>query len=135
MYRSRDISVFVTYVLHVCNQMSWPSLHRESTNSMIVVCCDCVSATEIFTVSKQSFATAVSVTAVICFTSGRVLGMLCLYIILRYKQSQCHATKNDQHVVSQPPVPVYEDIHTTSCDKQTIELSENVAYYGQNSVC
>ena len=52
--------------------------------------------------------------------------MLCLYIILRCKQS--HAAKNDQHVESQPPIPVYEDIHTTSCDKPTIELSENVAY-------
>ena len=39
----------------------------------------------------------------------------------------------DQHVVSQPPIPVYEDIHTTSCDKPTIELSENVAY-GQTQV-
>ena len=103
----------------------------ESTDSRIIVCCDCVSATEIFTVSKQSFVTAVSVTAVICFISGGVLGMLCLYIILRLKQS--HATKNDQHVVNQPPIPVYEDIRTTSCDKPTIELSENVAY-GQTQV-
>ena len=50
---------------------------------------------------------------------------------MRCKQS--HATKNDQHVESQPPIPVYEDIHTTSCDKPTIELSENVAY-GQTKV-
>ena len=57
--------------------------------------------------------------------------MLCLYIILRCKQS--HAAKNDQHVVSQPPIPVYEDIHTTSRDKPTFELSENVAY-GQTKV-
>ena len=74
---------------------------------------------------------AVSLASVICFISGGVLGMLSLYIILRCKQS--HATKN----VSQPPlspIPVYEDIHTTSCDKPTIELSENVAY-GQTKVC
>ena len=69
---------------------------------------------------------AVSLASVICFISGGVLGMLCSYIILRCKQS--HAAKNGQHVVSQPPIPVYEDIHTTSCDKPTIELSENVAY-------
>ena len=75
---------------------------------------------------RLSYGTAVSVTAVICFISGGVLGMLCLYIILRCKQS--HATKNEQHVVSQPPIPVYEDIQSTSCDKPTIELSENVAY-------
>ena len=69
-----------------------------------------------------------SLTAIICFVSGGVLGMLCLYIILRCKQS--HATKNDQHVVSQPPIPVYEDIHTTSSDsdKPAIEFCENVAY-------
>ena len=69
---------------------------------------------------------AVCLASVICFISGGVLGMLCLYVILRCKQS--HAAKNGQHVVSQPPIPVYEDIHTTSCDKPTIELSENVAY-------
>ena len=77
------------------------------------------------------YGSAVGLTAVICFISGGVLGMLCLYIILRCKQS--HAAKNDQHVESQPPIPVYEDIHTTSCDKPTIELSENVAY-GQTEV-
>ena len=57
--------------------------------------------------------------------------MLSLYIVLRCKQS--HAAKNDQHVVSQPPLPVYEDIQTMSCDKPTFELSENVAY-GQTKV-
>ena len=88
--------------------------------------CDCVSATENFIVP---YGAAVSVTAVICFISGGMLGMLCLYIILRCKQS--HASK---HVVSQPPIPVYEDIHTTSCDTPTmIELSENVSY-GQTKV-
>ena len=78
------------------------------------------------------YGAAVGLASVICFISGGVLGMLCLYIIiLRCQQS--HAAKNGQHVVSQPPIPVYEDIHTTSCDKPTIELSENVEY-GQTKV-
>ena len=75
---------------------------------------------------------SLSRTAVICstvfFVLGIVLGMLCLYFILRCKQS--HANKNDQPAETQPPLPVYEDIHVSppSDNKHVIELNENVAY-------
>ena len=76
---------------------------------------------------------ALSLTAVICstifFVLGTVFGMLCLYFILRYKQS--HAIKTDQPAETQPPFPVYEDIHVSppsTHNKQVIELKENVAY-------
>ena len=53
-----------------------------------------------------------------------------LYFIFRYKQS--HAIKNYQSAETQPPLPVYEDIHvsppSTADNKQVIELNENVAY-------
>ena len=75
-----------------------------------------------------------TLSAVICstvfFVIGTIFGMLCLYFILRYKQS--HANKYDQSAETQPPLPVYEDIHvsppSTADDKQVIELNENVAY-------
>ena len=77
---------------------------------------------------------ALTLTGVICstvfFVVGTVFGMLCLSVILRYKQS--HANKNDQPAETQPPLPVYEDIHvsppSTGSNKQSIELKENVAY-------
>ena len=54
--------------------------------------------------------------------------MLCLYFIMRYKQS--HGNKNDRPAVN--PLPVYEDIQvsptSTGDDKQVIELKENIAY-------
>ena len=59
-----------------------------------------------------------------------------MYFIMRRKKS--HTTKNDRPadvVLSQLPVPVYEDIDIHRLDKrsparnkETIELSENVAY-------
>ena len=56
--------------------------------------------------------------------------MLCLYFIFRYKQ--LHANKTDQPAETQPPLPVYEDIHvsppSTADNKQVIELKHNVAY-------
>ena len=59
--------------------------------------------------------------------------MLCMYFIMRCKQS--HTTKNDQPdvVLDKLPVPVYEDIDTHALpqspkNKKTIELKENVAY-------
>ena len=75
-----------------------------------------------------------TLTGVICstvfFVVGTVFGMLCLFLILRYKQS--HANKNDQRAETQPPLPVYEVIHvsppSTGNNKQSIELKENVAY-------
>ena len=85
--------------------------------------------------SRQlSYGGALSLTGVICstvfFVVGTVFGMLCLSVILRYKQS--HANKNDQPVETLPPLPVYEDIHvsppSTENNKQSIELKENVAY-------
>ena len=68
--------------------------------------------------------------SVILRIRGTVFGMLCSFLILRYKQS--HANKNDQPAETQPPLPVYEDIHvsppSTGNNKQCIELKENVAY-------
>ena len=56
--------------------------------------------------------------------------MLCLYFIFRYKQ--LHANRTDQPAETQPPLPVYEDIHLsptpTADNKQVIELKDNVAY-------
>ena len=83
---------------------------------------------------QPSHGGAITLTAVICstvfFVLGTILGMLSLYFILRYKQS--HANKNDQPAETQPPLPVYEDIHisppSTADNKQVIELNENVAY-------
>ena len=77
---------------------------------------------------------AITLTAVICstvfFVLGTVFGMLCLYFIFKFKQS--HANKTDQPAETQPPLPVYEDIHvsppSTADNKQVIELTENVAY-------
>ena len=79
---------------------------------------------------------AVTLTAVICstvfFVLGSVFGMMCLHFIYRYNQS--HAIKTDQPAAAetQPPLPVYEDIHvsppSTTDNKQVIQLKENVAY-------
>ena len=82
---------------------------------------------------------ALALTAVICSTVFFLLGMLCMYFLMRCKRS--HATKNDRPadvVLPQLPVPVYEDIDIHRLDKpvsprspgskQTIELKENVAY-------
>ena len=73
---------------------------------------------------------ALTLTGVICSTVFFVLGMLCSFLILKYKQS--HANKNDQPAETQPPLPVYEDIHvsppSTGNNKQSIELQGNVAY-------
>ena len=82
-------------------------------------------------VSRQlSYGGALTLTGVICSTVFFVLGMLCSFLILRYKQS--HANKNDQPAETQPPLPVYEDIHvsppSTGNNKQNIELKQNVAY-------
>ena len=75
---------------------------------------------------KPSYGIAISLTAVICSTSffvlGCVVGVLSLHCILKYKKSS--TTESDQHV----PVPVYEDVRTTSSDKKPIELNENIAY-------
>ena len=79
---------------------------------------------------QQSCGGAVTLTAVICSTVFFIFGMLCLYFILRCKRS--HANKTDQPAETQPPLPVYEDIHisppSTADNKQVIELKENVAY-------
>ena len=77
---------------------------------------------------------AVALTAVICstvfFVLGNVFGMMCLHFIYRYNQS--HTIKTDQPAETQPPHPVYEDIHvpppSTADNKQVIQLKENVAY-------
>ena len=72
---------------------------------------------------------ALALSAVICSTIFFMLGMLCMYLTMRCKQS--HTTKNDRPdvVLAQLPAPVYEDIdlHAPKI-KQTIELKENVAY-------
>ena len=83
---------------------------------------------------QLSYGGALTLTGVICstvfFVVGTVFGMLCSFLILRYKQS--HANKNDQPAETQPPLPVYEDIHvsppSTGNNKHSIELKENVAY-------
>ena len=83
---------------------------------------------------QLSYGGALTLTGVICstvfFVVGTVFGMLCSFLILRYKQS--HANKNDQPAETQPPLPVYEDIHvsplSTRNNKQSIELQGNVAY-------
>ena len=83
---------------------------------------------------QLSYGEAVTLFVVICstvfFVIETIFGMLCLYLILRYKQS--HANKNDQPAETQPPLLVYEDIHVspplTADNKQVIELNENVAY-------
>ena len=78
-----------------------------------------------------SYGAAITLTAVVCstvfFVLGCVVGVLCLHCILKYYKAS--TTESEQHV----PVPLYEDVHTRSCDKQTIELNENVAY-GQTKV-
>ena len=80
---------------------------------------------------QMSCGAAITLTAVICstvfFVIGCVVGVLSVHCILKYKKAS--TTESEQHV----PVPVYEDVHTTSCDKQTIELNENVAY-GQTNI-
>ena len=83
---------------------------------------------------QLSYGGALTLTGVICstvfFVVGTVFGMLCLSVILRCKQS--HANKNNQPAETQPPLPVYEDIHvsppSTGNNKRSIELKHNVAY-------
>ena len=79
---------------------------------------------------QQSCGRAVTLTAVICSTVFFIIGTLFLILHLRCKQS--YANKTDQPAETQPPRPVYEDIHvsppSTADNKQVIELKENVAY-------
>ena len=86
--------------------------------------------------SQLSNARAVTFTAVICstvfFVLGTVFGILFTYRYFIFKYKQSHANKTDQPAETQPPLPVYEDIHvsppSTTDNKQVIELKDNVAY-------
>ena len=83
---------------------------------------------------QLSHGAAITLTAVSCstvfFVIGCVVGVLSAHCISKNKKTSTADHETEQHV----PVPVYEDVLTTSCDKQTIELNENVAYYGQTKV-
>ena len=106
---------------------------------------DCPCTVEVSGSTQLSAGGALALTAVICstvfFIFGALFGILCFYFIVRCKRS--HTMKSGQStavMLSQLPVPIYEDIDKHRLDKpaspqspenkQTIdlELKENVAY-------
>ena len=84
---------------------------------------------------QLSHGAVIVLTAVICsivfFVIGCVVGVLCLQCILKCKKES--ATEKEQDVPV--PVPIYEDIHTISCRRKTIELNGNEAYGQTKLVC